>query len=218
MKKIFLSLLGTPEDQLLPKMKKYEPLCDGFHIDVMDGKFVKNRSFEGKIFDVISKQATKQLFIHFMVTNPRNSIEPLHLKAHDMVSFHLEATYEALALIGLLREKQLLPGLAISPSTPIEKVLPYIDLVDFILIMSVEPGAGGQPFIRSSTNKVEALDRYRKENNLRFKIAIDGGINQTNIPELCDLGVDIFTVGSGVFKAENPEETIKNLYLLFKEK
>lgn len=183
--------------------------ADYIHVDLMDGGFVPNKNFT--ISEVLNllKNHQKPLDVHLMTFDPIIYIEELSKLKPEYITFHIEATKDIVSTIELIKRNNIKVGLSIKPNTDILELMPYLTLIDLVLIMSVEPGAGGQGFIKESINRLEELTHIREENNLSFKIAMDGGINQETIKELKYL--DIAISGSYICKSNNYEERIKSL-------
>lgn len=212
--KIFPSIIEANILNLEQEIKKLEPYCDGFHLDVMDGHFVENLTFGPDLINQTRKISSKQLFIHLMVDNPEQWVNLIKLNKDDIFAFHVEASKEPEKLIAEIHKKKWLASLAISPKTDIEKIYSFISSLDQILIMSVEPGKSGQKFIPETLKKIERLSNYKAKNSLKFVIAVDGGVNKNNIVDLINLGAQDFAIASAVFKAPNPINELENLYSL----
>lgn len=212
--KIFPSLISGNILNLKEEIKILENYCDGFHLDIMDFHFVADLTFGPLFINAISKVTSKQLFVHLMVDQPENWISILKLKKNDIFSFHYESTNEYLNIISEIHNKEWLASIALKPHTPINSIFEFANKLDQILIMTVDPGFSGQEFIPGTIKKIEELAKYRKNNNLKFKIAVDGGIKENNIDKLAELGVDDFAIGSAIFKSQNPINTIEELYKL----
>lgn len=210
--KIFPSIIEANILNLEQEIKKLEPYCDGFHLDIMDGHFVENLTFGPDFINQIREISSKQLFVHLMVDNPEKWVNLIKLNKDDIFAFHIEACKEPKKLITEIHKKNWLASLAISPKTDIEKVYPYLNTVDQILIMSVEPGKSGQKFIPETLKKIEIVSNYKTKNNLKFTIAVDGGVNKNNIVDLINLGAQDFAIASAIFKAPNPINELENLY------
>lgn len=178
------------------------------HIDVMDGVFVPNISFGFPVLKAITSATKKFMDVHLMIVEPEKYVGRFADAGADLVTFHWEATEDVQKCIDLIREKGVKVGVSIKPKTPVsvlEDILPQLDLV---LIMSVEPGFGGQSFIDGSTEKVRELKAMIERKGLSTLIEIDGGVSRHNARELYDAGCDALVAGSAVFKAADPEAEI----------
>ncbi len=178
------------------------------HIDVMDGVFVPNISFGFPVLKAITSATKKFMDVHLMIVEPEKYVGRFADAGADLVTFHWEATEDVQKCIDLIREKGVKVGVSIKPKTPVsvlEDILPQLDLV---LIMSVEPGFGGQSFIEGSTEKVRELKAMIERKGLATLIEIDGGVSRHNARELYDAGCDALVAGSAVFKAADPEAEI----------
>ncbi len=178
------------------------------HIDVMDGVFVPNISFGFPVLKAITSATKKFMDVHLMIVEPEKYVGRFADAGADLVTFHWEATDDVQKCIDLIREKGVKVGVSIKPKTPVsvlEDILPQLDLV---LIMSVEPGFGGQSFIEGSTEKVRELKAMIERKGLATLIEIDGGVSRHNARELYDAGCNALVAGSAVFKAADPEAEI----------
>lgn len=178
------------------------------HIDVMDGVFVPNISFGFPVLSAITKATSKFMDVHLMIVEPEKYVERFADAGADLVTFHVEATDKVEECIELLRAKGVKVGVSIKPKTPIEVLEPILDKVDLVLIMSVEPGFGGQSFIEGSTEKVAALRKMIDQRGLGVMIEIDGGVSRHNARELYEAGCNVLVAGSAIFKAPDPEAEI----------
>ncbi len=184
--------------------------ADYIHVDVMDGMYVPNISLGQPVVKSIRKATEAFLDVHLMVQEPIRYVEGFALAGADLITVHVEAVTDVEATIKAIRNQGKKVGLSINPKTPVEELLPFAELVDLMLIMSVEPGFGGQSFIEASLDKVKVLDDVRKEKSLDFEIEIDGGISFDNIERVSEAGVDVFVMGSSVFGQEDVVETTKS--------
>jgi ribulose-phosphate 3-epimerase len=178
------------------------------HIDVMDGVFVPNISFGFPVMKPIRKATSKVLDVHLMIVEPENYVEKFVKAGADWVTFHIEATQKSLECISMIKGAGAKAGISIKPMTEVSALDGLLDKVDMVLVMSVEPGFGGQSFIPSALDKIRELDRIRKERGLEFLIQVDGGISATNAGEVFEAGADILVAGSAVFGAQDPEQEI----------
>lgn len=172
------------------------------HIDVMDGIFVPSISYGMPVIKSIRK-ATKKVFdVHLMITEPERYINEFVESGADIITFHVEATKDPAKVIDMIHEKGLKAGISVKPKTPLEAIVPYLEKIDMLLIMSVEPGFGGQAYIEGSTEKIRAAREMLKAHNLETDIQVDGGINLQNLPEVLEAGANIIVAGSSVFKGD----------------
>ncbi len=178
------------------------------HIDVMDGVFVSNISFGFPVMKPIRKASNKVLDVHLMIVDPEKYVAQFAEAGADIVTFHYEATQTPREAIRLIRESGAKVGISIKPKTPVEVLRELLPEVDLVLIMSVEPGFGGQSFIEGSTDKVRELRKMIDEAGLDVTIEIDGGVSAANAGELYEAGCDALVAGSAVFKAADPEAEI----------
>mgnify|MGYP003526091955 FL=1 len=182
------------------------------HIDVMDGIFVPSISYGMPVIKSIRK-ATKKVFdVHLMITEPERYINEFVESGADIITFHVEATKNPEKVIDMIHEKGLKAGISVKPKTPLETIEPYLEKIDMLLIMSVEPGFGGQAYIEDSTEKIRKAREMVKAHGLLTDIQVDGGINLQNLPEVLEAGANIIVAGSSVFKgdaAANVKEFLK---------
>lgn len=178
------------------------------HIDVMDGVFVPNISFGFPVMKPIRKASNKVLDVHLMIVEPEKYVARFAEAGADIVTFHYEATSTPEEAIRLIRESGAKVGISIKPKTPVEVLRDLLPKVDLVLVMSVEPGFGGQSFIEGSTDKVRELRKMIDEAGLDVTIEIDGGVSAANAGELYEAGCDALVAGNAVFRAADPEEEI----------
>ena len=181
------------------------------HIDVMDGVFVPNISFGFPLMPPIRKGTKKVLDTHLMIVNPEKYIERFAKAGADIVTIHLEATDDLHGAIATIKKAGVKAGVSIKPKTPVSAIVPYLNELDLVLIMSVEPGFGGQSFIEGSTEKVAELRREIDRCGSQAMIEIDGGITLDNAAEVYAAGCEVLVAGSTVFASPDPEETIHKL-------
>ena len=186
------------------------------HIDVMDNQFVPNLTIGPPVVKSLRPKTNKFFDVHMMVIDPENLVEPFAKAGADMITFHVEATNDIQSVIDLIKATGTQVGLSIKPSTELSSIEPYYDQLDLILVMSVEPGFGGQGYIKSSTERVVKIKKRLTELCLqdRVLIEVDGGIKLHNAKEVIDAGADVLVVGSAVFGTSNPVQTIKDFYNL----
>ncbi len=181
------------------------------HLDVMDGQFVPEITFGSKMVKDINQQTDVFLDVHLMTLNPGNLVQPMIDAGADAITFHAEAVVHSHRLIQLIKDKNIKSGIAIVPSTPILSITELLDIVDIVLVMSVNPGYGGQELIDSCIDKITQLDRIRSEKKLNFKISVDGGVNKKTISKVKNAGVDVFVAGSAFFNSTDPTEELRIL-------
>ena len=190
------------------------------HIDVMDNQFVPNLTIGPPVVKSLRSKTNKFFDVHMMVIDPENLVEPFAKAGADMISFHAEATNDIQSVIDLIKATGTQVGLSIKPSTELSSIEPYYDQLDLILVMSVEPGFGGQGYIKSSTERVVKIKKRLTELCLQDQVLIevDGGIKLHNAKEVIDAGADVLVAGSAVFGTSDPVQTIKDFYNLSNEK
>ena len=182
--------------------------ADLFHLDVMDGVFVPNISFGFPIIEAIAKKAQKPMDVHLMIIEPENYVERFAKVGAHMISFHLNATKDPAAVLNQIRSYGVKAGLVINPDLPVESLFPYLADADFILLMSVFAGFGGQKFIEDTYERVRTLKAEIDRQGLDLPIQVDGGVSAANAAALVDAGATILVAGSAVFKAEDPAAVI----------
>ena len=212
MKKILPSILSADFANLERDIKELESIgIDMFHIDVMDGNFVPNISFGFPIIESIRPKTDKVFDCHLMIANPENYVEQFCKVGCDMVSFHIEATNHADRVIQVIKNNRKKAGIVLNPQTPIESIKYLLPKLDYVLIMTVNPGFGGQKFIPEMLEKIEELAKLREEKNYNFLIEVDGGINTETSKACRDKGADLLVCGSFLFGASDKEKTLGEL-------
>lgn len=182
--------------------------ADIFHLDVMDGVLVPNISFGFPVMEAIASKAGKMLDAHLMIIHPERYIERCAQLEVKMLSIHYEAARDPEPILGLIKSHGMKAGLAFNPDIPVEKIIPYLYACDFVLVMSVFAGFGGQKFIEETYGRIKQIKAAIDEQKLRCRIEVDGGVSPENAAELIACGADILVAGSAVFKAENPGAVI----------
>ena len=206
--KIAASFLNIKEP-IVEEVTKLSNLdVDYLHLDVMDGIFVENKTYTYEEFYNITRFSSKPKDVHLMVSDVKRYIDEFSNLNPEFITFHYEAVSEVSSVINYIHEKGIKVGMSIKPSTDISEIIDYLDYLDLILVMSVEPGRGGQSFIEDSTKKIEVLYNLREKQNYNYLIEVDGGINDKTI-KLCNKA-DIAVVGSYITK-QDYEEAIKSL-------
>jgi len=181
------------------------------HFDVMDGKFVPNYTYNHTMLKEIKKYSGQFFDCHLMIIEPEKHFIKYIEAGADLITFHLEATENPIDLITRIKRRKIKAGISIKPNTDVSLLDHLLPLVDLILIMSVEPGKGGQKFLHNSIDKVKYLSQKRKENNFDYLIEVDGGVNIATAELVKDAGCDVIVVGSFIFKKDNREEIITEL-------
>lgn len=182
--------------------------ADLFHLDVMDGVFVPNISFGFPVIEAIAQKAEKPMDVHLMIVQPEKYVERFAKVGAEMISFHLNATEDPAAVLKQIRSLGVKAGLVINPNIAVEDLYPYLKDADFILLMSVFAGFGGQKFIEATYERVRSLSAEIKRQGLSIPIQVDGGVSASNASALVEAGVEILVAGSAVFKAEDPAAVI----------
>ncbi len=182
--------------------------ADLFHLDIMDGTFVPNISYGFPIVEAIARKATKPLDAHLMIVHPEKYVDRFAKVGVQMLSFHLNAVDNAGQVLAQIRAAGMSPGLAINPDIPVEKLFPYLDQCDYVVLMSVFAGFGGQKFIEATYDRVARLKAEIERQGVECLIQVDGGVSAANSARLIELGADILVAGSAVFKSATPEAVI----------
>ena len=182
--------------------------ADIFHLDIMDGIFVPNISYGFPIVEAIAQKAVKPLDAHLMIVHPEKYVDRFAKIGVDMLSFHLNAVEDPSEVLLQIRSLGMKPGLAINPDIPVESLYPYLGQCDFVLLMSVFAGFGGQKFIEATYDRLSALKAEIDRLGLDCHIQVDGGVSASNARRLIECGADILVAGSAVFKADDPAAVI----------
>ncbi|MBU8891602.1 MAG: ribulose-phosphate 3-epimerase [Bacteroidales bacterium] len=185
--------------------------ADWFHLDIMDGVFVPNISFGFPIIKYIKKHATKPLDVHLMIVDPDRYIDDFQKVGADILTVHYEACNHLHRTIQNIKSKGMKAGVSLNPHTPVHLIKDIIADVDLVLIMSVNPGFGGQKFIPNTIDKIKELKELIIKKKSNALIEVDGGVDNTNAKTLIDAGCDVLVAGSYIFKSENQPDTIKGL-------
>ena len=217
MVEISTSILSVePENSLKTFYELEVAHTDYYHIDIMDGKFVPSNTTEKMLeyTNQLKQISNIPLDVHFMVENVKEYIEEYIPYMPNIITFHYEACKnkeEILENITRIKENGIKVGISIKPNTNIEEIYEYLPMIHMVLVMTVEPGKGGQKLIPETLEKIKGLKEYRKQNSLDFDIEADGGINLETIHEVTEAGIDIAVVGSGILKTQDYAETIRLL-------
>ena len=186
------------------------------HVDVMDNQFVPNLTIGPPVVKSLRPNTKKFLDVHMMVVDPEKLVEPFAKAGADSITFHIEATDDPQSVIDLIKATGTKVGISIKPATPLAEIEPYYDQIDLVLVMSVDPGFGGQGYIDGSTERIEKVKQMLIEKCVenRVLIEVDGGIKLHNAKEVIDAGADVLVAGSAIFGADDPVQTMKDFYLL----
>ena len=185
--------------------------ADIFHLDIMDGVFVPNISYGFPVVEAIARKARKPMDAHLMIIRPEKYIGRFAEAGADMLSFHLNATDTPSEALAMVKDAGMQAGLAINPDIPVESLFKYLHECDFVLIMSVFAGFGGQKFIETTYSRIETVKNKIMRSGLSCLVEVDGGISPANARSLADAGADILVAGSSVFGASNPAAAILSL-------
>ncbi|WP_062532221.1 ribulose-phosphate 3-epimerase [Jeotgalibaca dankookensis] len=210
--KIAPSILSADFANLEKEVKRIEKAgADYVHIDAMDGVFVNNLTLGPNIVQAIRPHTKLPLDCHLMIQNPENLIPAFAKAGADIISIHVEATNHIHGAIQLIKNEKIAAGVVINPGTPVAMIKPILGDVDMVLVMTVNPGFGGQTFIESTLSKIKELKELRETNNYTYKIEVDGGISDQTISRALEAGADIFVAGSYIFGATDMDQAFKAL-------
>lgn len=217
MVEISTSMLGAKEDTIIDTIYDLEKAkTDYFHIDVMDGKFVEQNTNNQmlKTCEYLNSISTVPLDVHLMTKDIKNYIDSYSIFYPKIITFHYEVCKEKKEIIDIIKyinSKGIKVGISIKPNTSIEEIYEFLPYIYLILVMTVEPGKGGQILIQDTLSKIAKLKKYIKENNLETYIEADGGINPENSKEVINAGAEILVAGSAILNSKDYAKTIKKL-------
>lgn len=210
--KISPSVLAADLSNLASEVASIEVAgADMVHLDVMDGHFVPNISFGLPVIQSLRGKSNMIFDVHLMISDPEKYASRFIDAGADILTFHIEATNQPIDLLNEIREQGVMAAISVKPGTPIEEVYPYLEYCDMVLVMTVEPGFGGQKLIPETIEKVRKLKAEIENRGLSVEIQVDGGINESNANELIEAGASILVAGSSVFGKNDKKTAIDNL-------
>lgn len=211
--KLAPSILSADFSKLGEEIKAVEPYADYLHVDVMDGHFVPNISIGVPVVESLKDFTELPLDVHLMISEPEKFVEKFAGAGADIITIHAEIFRNPEAMEKIIEHIKLhaKAGVSINPATPLSRIEKVLDKVDLVLIMSVNPGFGGQGFIESAVQKLKNLKKIKMQKKSNFEIEIDGGIGLQNLQKVLDAGAEVVVSGSAIFHSENPAETAKKM-------
>lgn len=210
--KIAPSILAADYANFASELKRIEETSAEYvHIDIMDGQFVPNISFGADVVASMRKHSKLVFDVHLMVVNPERFVEAYAQAGADIMTIHVESTPHIHGALQKIKAAGMKAGVVINPGTPVESLIPVLNLVDQVLIMTVNPGFGGQAFLPECLDKVATVAKWRSEKGLSFDIEVDGGVDDTTIKAAAAAGANVFVAGSYLFKAQDLAAQVETL-------
>lgn len=211
-KYVSASILSADFLNLKNEIKRVEESgADMLHFDVMDGIFVNNISFGFPVLESVKKCSDLCLDVHLMIAEPLKYAARFADAGADIITFHIESNDDPEAVIAEIRKNGVKTGLSVKPNTPFENTIPYLDKIDMLLIMTVEPGFGGQSYITEMNEKIRLAKKYIDENKLNTVIQVDGGINEITSVQASEAGANVLVAGNYIFRASSMKEAVENI-------
>ncbi|MCS7197296.1 MAG: ribulose-phosphate 3-epimerase [Candidatus Bipolaricaulota bacterium] len=208
------SLLAADFGRLLEEAQAVSPFADYLHWDVMDGHFVPNLTFGPVVVNALRDRVSVPFDIHLMITDPQQYAPQFKVRPGDLISFHVEAVSDPIRVIETVRSTGARAGIALRPKTPLSAIERLLDQIDFLLIMSVEPGFAGQSFLVETLDKIRHAKELIHKKGLSVEVEVDGGVNAHNIKEIARAGADIIVTASAIFGDKDPRTALAQLRAL----
>lgn len=204
------SLLAADFSDLRTEISRMEDAGANYlHLDIMDGHFVPNISFGPGVVASLRRHTDLYFDVHLMISDPLSYVDSFIKAGADIITFHYEAVSDPMATFIAIKEKEIPCGIAISPNTPAEAVFPFVGVADMILVMTVEPGFGGQALIPETLDKVRTIRRYAESQGVKIKLEVDGGINEQNAAYCTEAGANILVAGSSLLRTKRPRSVMQ---------